>query len=83
MNCFPAMIGAEMPVMTHGQKLSILLARASSRAPALQGLAKRLDSGARAGEPGCAEAEPSPTPPSPPMGWRRDGDKVGEEKERR
>lgn len=77
------MIGAEMPVMTHGQKLSILFARASSRAPALQGLEKRLDSGATAGDPGCAEAVPSPAPPSPPTGWRREGDRVGEEKERR
>lgn len=74
------MIGAEMPVMTHGQKLSILFARASSRAPALQGLEKRLDNGATAGDPGCAEAAPSP---SPPTGWRREGDRIGEEKERR
>jgi hypothetical protein len=43
MNCLRAMTGAEIPVITHGQKLSSLLARASSSAPALQGLAKRVE----------------------------------------
>lgn len=47
-----------MPVITQGQKLSILLARAISRAPALHGLAVLT---------GC----------------RREGDRVGEEKESR
>jgi len=35
MICFRAMTGKLMPAKTQGQKLSILLARASSRAPAL------------------------------------------------
>lgn len=47
-----------MPVITQGQKLSILFARAISRAPALQGLAVLT---------GC----------------KREGDRVGEEKESR
>jgi hypothetical protein len=42
MNCLRAMTGAEMPVITHGQKLSSLFARANSSAPALQGLANRV-----------------------------------------
>jgi hypothetical protein len=65
-----------MPVMTHGQKLSILFARAISRAPALHGLAKRLLGTGLAGFPGCAEEGwVSPT------GWRSEGDRMGEEKE--
>lgn len=35
MNCFMNMTGKLTPAMTQGQKLSILLARAISRAPAL------------------------------------------------
>jgi len=41
MICFRAMTGKLKPAITQGQKLSILLARASSRAPALYGLVKR------------------------------------------
>lgn len=77
-NCLNAMTGAEIPVTTHGKKLSILLALANSKAPALQGLAKRLLGCAWAGFPGCADA-----------GWasgtgcRREGERVGEENESR
>ena len=42
MSCLRAMTGVEIPVITHGQKLSSLFARASSNAPALHGLAKRV-----------------------------------------
>lgn len=55
--------------MTQGQKLSILFARASSRAPADQGLAKIVDRDALASMC-CA-------------GSRRLGDRRGDEKERR
>lgn len=79
MNCLPAMIGAEMPVITHGQKLSILLARASSNAPALQGLAKSVEIGAMAGDPGWAEAGTAASP----TGWSRDGESVGDENDSR
>ena len=72
MNCLPAITGAEIPVRTHGQKLSILFARASSSAPALHGLAKMVDSDA------CAALAPAS-----PTGSRSDGDRVGDEKERR
>jgi hypothetical protein len=72
------MTGAETPVMTHGQNLSILLARAISRAPALHGLAKRLVGTGLAGFPGCTEEGCAP-----PTGWRREGDRIGEEKESR
>lgn len=67
MNCFPAMMGAEIPVSTHGQKLSILFARAISRAPALHGLAKRVVGWATGTALGCS----------------REGESVGEEKESR
>lgn len=40
-NCLNAIIGAETPVTIHGNELSILLARASSNAPALQGLGEK------------------------------------------
>lgn len=77
-NCLNAMTGAETPVIIHGKELSILLALASSKAPALQGLAKRLLGCGWAGFPGCADA-----------GWaswtgcRREGERVGEENESR
>ena len=38
--CFPAMIGKLMMASIHGTVLSILLARAISKAPALHGLMK-------------------------------------------
>lgn len=65
-----------MPVMIHGQVLSSLLARAISRAPALQGLEKRLAGSGWAGLPGWAD-EPSET------GCRSEGDRMGDEKDSR
>lgn len=53
--CLNAITGAEMMVMIQGIWLSILFARAISRAPALQGLAKRLLGAGLAGLPGWAE----------------------------
>lgn len=44
-NCLAAMTGNETPAMTHGQKLSILFARASSIAHALPGAANSVDEG--------------------------------------
>jgi hypothetical protein len=76
MNCFPAMTGNEMPAMTQGQKLSILLARASSRAPAEYGLGKSfVRMAALVAE--LADGRDSS------RGCRRAGLRVGEEKERR
>lgn len=62
--------------MTHGQKLSILFARASSIAHALPGVAKIIDDGCE-GLPGCVVA------PELPWVGRRDGVNIGDEKERR
>ena len=68
MICLPAITGKEIPAMTQGQKLSILLARASSLAPALCGDAKSADGAGGDGTPG----------------WDRSwGERIGEEKERR
>jgi hypothetical protein len=72
------MIGAETPVITQGQKLSILFARASSNAPALHGLAKSIDGAGWAGLPGCVDEATSP-----PTGWSSDGERMGEENDRR
>ncbi len=62
-NCLPAITGNDTPAMTHGQKLSILLARASSNAPALYGLANKTEGTGWAGLPGCV-VEPGPLAPS-------------------
>lgn len=71
-------MGNEIPVMIHGQVLSSLFARAISSAPALQGLAKRLAGSGWAGFPGWTEDSwESET------GCRSEGDRVGEEKDRR
>lgn len=70
------MTGNDAPAITHGQKLSILLARASSMAQALPGVAKSIDGGCD-GLPGCEVV-----PALFPVG-RRDGVNVGDEKERR
>lgn len=57
--------------MIHGTVLSILFARASSRAPADHGLANNDAAGGVAGLPGCKlEALSEPT-------WSSDGDKSG------
>jgi hypothetical protein len=77
MICFPTMTGALMPTRIHGTVESILFARAISNAPALQGLTKMLG---WAGEPGWAEV-PVLLPEASVM--RREGERSGEEKERR
>lgn len=73
------MTGNEIPAMTHGQNESILFARASSNAPALYGFAKREAADGLEGFPGTSVAAASPLV----VTWRRDGDRRGEEKERR
>lgn len=74
--CFPAITGQETPAMTHGQKLSILFARASSRAPALYGDAKRVAGEGLDGLPGWRVDAVS-------EGLRREGESIGELKDRR
>ena len=69
MICFPAMTGKLIPAITHGQKLSILFALASSRAPALYGEAKMVDGAGGEGLPGRAV--------------RRSGERMGDENESR
>lgn len=66
--------------MTQGQNESILFARANSNAPALLGLAKRKDAEGLDGLPGWREAA-APVPLF--VTWRRDGERRGEEKDRR
>lgn len=68
--------GALRPAKIHGTVLSILLALAASRAPALQGLRKSELGTGRAGEPNWMEVPEL-------LVLRRDGDRRGEEKERR
>lgn len=70
------MTGKDTPAITHGQKLSILFARASSIAQALPGVAKSMEDGC-AGVPGWELA------PGPSFVGRRDGERIGDEKERR
>lgn len=75
MICLPAQTGALSPARIQGTVLSILLARAASSAPALHGLRNRVLGTGFAGEPGWVEVAESC--------WRRDGERSGEEKERR
>lgn len=70
------MTGNETPASTHGQKLSILFARASSIAQALPGAAKSVDAGC-VGFPGWADE------PGDLSTGRSEGERMGEEKERR
>lgn len=70
------MTGKDNPAITHGQKLSILFARASSIAQALPGVAKIREEGCD-GLPGCEVA------PGRSSVGRRDGDKIGDENESR
>jgi hypothetical protein len=79
--CFPAMTGALTPAMTHGQNESILFARASSSAPADHGLAKSVCGATCDGLPGWRE--PGTGVPAGVLVWRREGERRGEEKERR
>ena len=73
------MMGKLTPAITQGQKESILLARASSSAPALYGFVKSDASDMCEGLPGCSEA----TLVLSDVVWRREGERRGEEKERR
>ena len=70
------MTGKLTPAITQGQKLSILFALASSIAHALPGAANSVDAG-WVGDPGCVEA------PGELLVGRREGERMGEEKERR
>lgn len=75
-HCFSNITGAEITAMIHGTVLSILLARASSIAQAEPGAAKSCE---ERGEPGWrvdgGESEEE--------GGRSEGERMGEEKERR
>ena len=74
MICFPNITGKEMAAKIQGTVLSSLLARAISMAPADQGLVKSSDGLGAAGLPGrSVEGE----------GCNNDGERRGEEKERR
>lgn len=70
------MTGNDTPAITHGQKLSILFARASSMAHALPGVAKSIDGGCD-GLPGCDVV------PALFSVGKSDGVNIGDEKERR
>ena len=76
MICFPMQMGALSPAKIQGTVLSILLALAASRAPALHGLRKSVLGTGCAGEPNWTEVPEL-------LVLRRDGDRSGEEKERR
>lgn len=75
--CLPAMTGKLMPARIHGTVLSILFARAISKAPALHGLENKVLGLGWAGEPGWVDTTPLL------FAARREGDSRGEEKERR
>lgn len=81
MTFLPNMMGNEMPARIQGIVLSILLARASSMAPALHGFTKMLLGFGWAGEPGCADEDV--VFPSLSTATRSDGESSGDEKERR
>ena len=74
------MTGKLIPATIHGKVLSILLARASSSAPALYGLANNEATEMCAGEPGWREEEAVELLL---LVCRREGERSGEEKERR
>ena len=57
--CLKAMTGKHTPAMIHGTVESILLARASSNAPALYGFRKRDAAGGADGVPGWRVLAPS------------------------
>ena len=75
-NCLKAITGLDIPAMNHGTVLSILFARASSIAQALPGVARSDAAAGSRGLPGCAELGES-------EGDSRDGERIGEENERR
>jgi hypothetical protein len=72
------MMGKLTPAMTHGTNESILFALANSNAAALWGL-RKSDAPGCAGLPGWKEAPVVPLF----VTCRRDGERKGEEKERR
>lgn len=74
MNCFPAMTGKEMEARIHGTVESILFARAISIAPADHGLVKSTEGFGAAGLPGWRVEG---------AGCKREGERIGEENERR
>ena len=78
-------MGALSPARIHGTVLSILFARAASRAPALQGLRKRVLGMGWAGEPGWVDEAMVEESGLLEFGLmaRREGVRSGEEKERR
>lgn len=71
--------GHDTAAMIHGTVESILLARATSSAPALHGLAKMELIGSIAGEPGWKVV---PVAESDRV-CKSDGDRYGEEKDKR
>ena len=73
------MTGNEAPANTHGQNESSLFARASSSAPADQGLANNEAAEGCEGLPGWRV----PGVEVSSLSCRRDGERRGEEKERR
>lgn len=74
MICLPNITGKDTPARIQGTVLSSLFARAISIAPADQGFVNKRDGFGAAGLPGCSvEGE----------GCRSEGERSGEEKERR
>lgn len=78
-NCFKAITGRLILARTQGRNESILLALANSNALALYGLMNREDNEGFDGLPGCKVLPTTPLL----VTCSRDGDKLGEEKERR
>lgn len=74
-HCLNSITGDDTAAIAQGTLLSILFARASSMAQALPGAAKKAEAGWE-GEPGWVEERPGPV-------GRREGESMGEEKERR
>lgn len=85
MICLRAMTGKLTPARTQGQKLSILLARASSSAPALYGFVKICRSSDELTcAPRCTASAASPAAaPGPACGCSSDGERSGDEKDSR
>ena len=78
MPCLTNMTGRLIPTITQGQKESILFARASSNAAALYGF-KRRDAAGEPGFPGWSVVAALPSL----LTWSRDGERYGEENDRR
>ena len=78
MVCLASMTGVLIPTKIHGTVEDILFALAISSAPALHGLTKILLGVGCAGEPGCVEVVPWSS-----IVARREGERSGDEKDRR